>query len=359
MLSVASRAPAGYQQKTPDATKGAGTRLPWAWDGLVFGVPFAQADRTGLRDIVNDRPPSSVTGGTWLDDSRGNAALSLGIGSWVEYADYPGHDVPSTALTAYCRMRRTGGGNAYGGIFSNPYSTGNPYTSWIIRDDSGATGALVGGLAVSSTVLIETSATPVIGLTEYISVVLRWQAGVALRLDVLGERGNVISTVTGPVNAGPIAYGAGKGIRINGDEGLPTPSTMNGKYSQCLVWKRRLTDQEVSGLVADPFGWFAPKRETLVLAGPFPVISPSSVTSLSGADAISGATITPTFGAGGVVSTYTVTASPNADCVFTRTVLGTTTSTTVTAGSTQGFSTGATTVGDVTYVGLESPDTAV
>jgi hypothetical protein len=271
VLSVASRTAVGYQQKPADVARGDACRLPWAWNGLCFGVPFHQSDSLGTRDVVNNLAPTSQTGGTWVDDSRGNPALSLGIGTWVEYPDYPRHDLPSTELTAYCRMRRTGGGNAFGGIFSNPHNTGSPFTSWIIRDDTGATGALIGGLAASSSLLIETSATPVITLTEYITVVLRWRSGVPLQLDVLGERGNFISTVTGPTNAGPIAYGPSRGIRVNGDEAQPTPATMNGKYSQAMVWTRRLTDAELSALVADPFGWYAPKRETLAVAAPFPV----------------------------------------------------------------------------------------
>lgn len=271
MLAVASRTPPGYQQKPAEVIRGNATRLPWAWDGLVVGVPFHQADREGLRDVVNNIAPTTQSGGTWVDDSRGNSALSLGIGTWVEFPDSPRHDLPSAEITAYCRMRRTGGGNAFGGIFSNPHNPGTPFTSWIIRDDSGATGALIGGLAVNSTTLIETSATPVITLAEYITVVLRWRTGAALQLDVLGERGNTISTVTGPTNSGAVAYGTNKGIRINGDEGSPTPSTMNGKYSQCMVWTRRLTNEELAALVADPFGWYSPRRETVTLAGPYPV----------------------------------------------------------------------------------------
>jgi hypothetical protein len=360
VLSIASRTPVGYQQKPPDVVRGDSCRLPWVWNALCFGVPFHHADRQGLQDVVNNAQAVTQSGGTWLDDSRGNTALSLGIGDYVEYADHPRHDLPSTELTAYCRMRRTGGGNAFGGIFSNPYSTGSPFTSWIIRDDSSATGALIGGLAVNSTTLIETSATPVITLTEYITVVLRWRTGTALQLDVLGERGNTISTVTGPTNSGAVAYGGARGIRINGDEAQPTPATMNGKYSQCLVWARRLTDAEMAGLVADPFGWYSPKRETISIAAPFPVGAvPASVAQVGGVGAISGAVAAPTIDASDVVTAHTVTASPNADARFTRTVSGTTTTDTVAAGDTQVFSTGATSPNDVTFVSLDSDDTGV
>jgi hypothetical protein len=42
-----------------------------------------------------------------------------------------------------------------------------------------------------------------------------------------------------------------------------------GAYSQAMVWSRRLTDTELQALVEDPYGWYSPRRSTVIVAEPY------------------------------------------------------------------------------------------
>lgn len=270
MLAVVARSAGAGQQKPLEIVRGASSRLPWAWDGLCFAVPFHEPSYEGSRDIVNNVLPSVFTGVTWDRDNRGNIVASLDASAYIDYADHPRHDQPSTRITAYARFRRVAAGDSWGGIFSNIYSTSHPYTTFLIGDSAAGDGKLNAVVAMGTTENIFTlDISPAVPTTEYVSAFLRWGEA-ALTLHVLGERGNTLGSIVGETDAGPIAYAAGKGIRINGNEGAP-PACFNGKYSQVMVWKRCLTDVELASLVSDPFGWYSPRREALTVAAPFPV----------------------------------------------------------------------------------------
>lgn len=272
MLALVARSGGAYHEKPAEVSRGAASRLAWAWDGLCFGVPFHDADRNGMRDIANNQPVATLAGsaGTWSRDNRGNPALllsSTGSG-YLTYADSPRHDRPTTALTVYARFKQATAGNTDGGIICNVYSAGSPWQTWALLNDSAATRKIQGSIALGSTPNFFGD-TAVIPTTEYVSVFLRWRSGEGANLIVLGERGNTLTSMTSATLTGSIGYNAGQGIRINSNE---AGSTADARYSQCMVWSRRLGDTEIASLVADPFGWYSPRRETVVLASPFPVV---------------------------------------------------------------------------------------
>jgi hypothetical protein len=373
MLAVAGRTPPGYQQKPADVARGEAARLSWAWDGLCFGLPVIERSREGFRDAVNNiRGTPGSLGTTTIKmglDTRGNSVIQFpeADDNYLEWPDSPAHDRPSTALTAYARLRylgSTGAGSADGGILTNVYATTSPWTTWGIQTGQVTVpGTIYGTLAIGTTPFTVGSppaaTTGTMPTTEYVSCFFRWRSGEAPRLDILGERGNVLSSMThASTVSGSLGYNAGQGIRVNSSENTNAQCDMH--YSQAMVWSRRLTDIEMQSLVSDPFGWYAPRRETLLVGGPFPVFPPpTSVANVSGTSPYSGAGIAPTFGSAGVVTAYTVTAGSDVPAEFTRTVSGVTTTDTVAAGDTQVYPTGAATASDVTYVALDSDDTGV
>lgn len=271
MLTLTARSSGAGLDKPLDIVRGASARLPWAWDGLCFAVPFNETDVNGSRDIVNNQAPSVFTGVSWDRDNRGNIVAVLATGDYIDYPDHPRHDLPSKELTVYARLKRLGAGDAWGAIVSNIYSLSSPWTTWIISDSAAADGTLVGNVAVGGGGIADTPATSAIPTTEYVSTFLRFGKNSPPALDVLGERGNTLSSTVGTTGANlSLDYAVGKGIRINGNEAT-TPATMNANYSQVMVWQRRLTDVEMTSLVSDPFGWYSPRRETVSLNAPFPV----------------------------------------------------------------------------------------
>ena len=271
MLAVTSRA-AALLEKPTEIVRGRASRLPWAWDKLCFAVPLHEQSRYGMYDIANNVAPNVVNNILWARDNRGNPALSWTTGGAerLEWPDHPRHDSPATALTFYVRVRNKGTSTTDGGLLVNWYdAAAEPWVSWGVQGGSVDPLKLYATLAIGATahVVGETVAMPT---NEYISVFYRWASGLAPQLDVLGERGNVLSTlVGGSTVSGTIGYSAGKNIRLNASEG--TTSNYNGVYSQVLVWSRRLNDVEMTALVADPFGWYSPRRETLAISSPFPV----------------------------------------------------------------------------------------
>lgn len=275
MLALTSRSSGLSLEKPLDVVRGSSARLGWAWDGLCFGVPFNETDVNGARDIVNNRAPSVFSGVTWGRDNRGNIVAVMATGAYIDYADHPRHDLPSNQLTVYARLKRTAAGDGWGAVVSNIFDpAASPWTSWIISDNASATGALTSTIWFGGAGIGTIGTTATIGTAEYISVFLRWgqhaATGYNMTLDTFGERGNPLSSVTGDGSTGTITYAANRGIRINGNESTP-PATMNARYSQVMVWKRRLTTVEMTTLVSDPFGWYSPRRESVTVAAPFPV----------------------------------------------------------------------------------------
>lgn len=278
MLALTDRNAGPYREKPSDFLTGQATRQPWAWDGLCFAVPFHDPTYAGARDVVAGVRPTYIDGSggalTHIRDPRGNPVYQgnpPGRVSYLQYADNPRHDRPTTALTVYCRFRRLSDYLAYAGLVCNRYASTDPWVTWGIYGDAAATGKLGGGLAISG-VAAELLPTGVIPTTQYVSGFMRWRSGEAPRLDILGERGDMItSAVHSSTLTGTLSYNAGEGIRINSTQ--DDLAGHDALYSQAMVWSRRLTDNEVGSLVADPFGWYSPRRETVLVAGPFPIFA--------------------------------------------------------------------------------------
>lgn len=271
MLTIVQHGGAS-REKPPELVRGQACRLPWAWDGLCFAVPMHEASsQYGIRDIVNNVAPDIQSGVTWTKDDRGNPAIDLGITDYIEYPDTPRHDQPTTEVTAYARLRRNGTPDSFGGIFTNMYDfNGSPWLSWGILQNGANLGSLQGIITLGSTPTVFGDAANVIGTTDYFNAFLRWRSTEAPSLTVLGDRGNLINTYTHTsILTGTIGYAAGQPIRINADQILE--ENYSGRYSQCLAWSRRLSDTEITALVADPYGWYSPRRETVGLSSPYPL----------------------------------------------------------------------------------------
>jgi hypothetical protein len=271
MLTVVRRGTPPSLEKPSDIVRGEAARLAWAWDGLVFGVPLNEAGNEGLRDIVNNTPPWVISEAFWARDNRGNPVLRFTDPGTAPYAEWPTaspvHDSPSTALTAYVRLQRLGTPNGDGGAFTNPYGFSSPWETWSINAATADATKLYGAIGVGGT-QYTTGESVSVPNTEQISIFLRWRSGEAPQMNVLGERGNSIGSLIGATTAtGSLQYAAGFGIRLNCHEA--NTANYYGYYSQAMVWKRRLTDIEMTSLVADPFGWYAPRRETTTVAGSY------------------------------------------------------------------------------------------
>lgn len=279
MLTIVQRSSASKEKPT-DIVRGVSSRLPWAWDGLCFGVAMQDANNDGIRDIVNNIAPSVVSESFWSRDNRGNPVLRFQMPGSTPYAEWPEvavHNAPSTALTAYIRMQRLGNADQDGGAFSKPYGFSDPWETWSINaTDSAVDGSTLYGIVGIGGTQYLTGDTVTIPSTQQVSVFLRWRSGLAPQIDVLGERGDSITSLTGPTAAtGSLQYASGfSGIRINSHES--TTSNYYGYYTQAMVWKRRLGDVEMTSLVADPFGWYSPRRETIGLSSPYPLIAGAS-----------------------------------------------------------------------------------
>lgn len=363
MLAIVSRSAGAYHEKPIDFVRGQAARLGWAWDGLCLGVAFADTSRDGYRDMVNNAPVTTAVGASWSRDNRGNPAVALdpAVNGYLEYASHPQHDRPSTEITVCVRFKRiaTGSPAPFGGYITNVYATTDPWQSWAIISDSVPSGKLIGSLAVNG-VNYGTPTTATVPSTEFVTAFLRWRSGEPSQVDVYSERGSLLTSAVYPGNiTGSISYSAGQPLRINANEAAGPTGVAYAHYSQAMAWTRRLSDTEVISLVADPFGWYSPRRETVVMAGPFPVVAvPVSVNMVEGTSPYSVASVDPIV-VGDVPTAYQVTASPNAPAYLTMTVAGETSVYQVPAGATQQFPTGATTAAQITFVSLTSEDTGV
>lgn len=279
MLAVVQRGGATHE-KPPEVVRGYASRLPWAWDGLCFGVPFNDATRDAARDLVYNVPPSGVTGSlTWVKDNRGNPAGNLNASAALDYPNTPFHNRPSTAITAYVRMRRAGAGTPTStlGIFMKVYDLQSAQLiSWCIQDSDLHNNTLAANLGVGGVQNYWEALGYTVGTTNWINVFLRWRSGEDPRLDVLSDRGQTLTTSTlGSVLTGTIPYSTDV-VRINAfDPGVVT--NYNADYSQMMAWSRKLTDTELQALVADPYGWYSPRRETIGVSSPYPLLAGGSV----------------------------------------------------------------------------------
>jgi hypothetical protein len=278
VLTVVQRGGA-TREKPPEVVRGYASRLPWVWDGLCFAVPFNDSTRDAARDLVANAAPSGTSGLVWTRDNRGNPAALLDASSYVDYPDNPAHNKPSTQITVYVRLRRAGTSDPSGGIFGKKLAAGTAsfqYLSWALYESDSLANALQGEVSVGATsLIIQSDSVYVTNTTDWVSVFLRWRTGQALRLDVLGERGEVLGTAIDDVTAsGTILYDAGTPIRFNTSD-LATQN-FYGAYSQGMVWSRVLTDVELRALVADPYGWYSPRRETIGVSSPYPLFGGQS-----------------------------------------------------------------------------------
>lgn len=271
MLTVVHRAPANLD-KSKKVLRGQAARLSWAWDGLCFAVPMHESNNEGLRDVVTNLMPTVATGPpSWARDDRGNPALGFPPTGYLGWADNPVHDRPSTALTAYIRVRNNAGTRIEGGILYNPWSAGPPWSTWGIQSGPTDSSTLYGSLSVGTDIEYITDFTGSITTTQWFSAFLRWRSGEALTMDVLDERGWLLYSVSSSSAViGALGYNPGRGILINS---TAADSNYVGTYSQALVWNRRLTDTELTALVSDPYGWYSPRRETTGTSSPYPLIA--------------------------------------------------------------------------------------
>lgn len=270
MLTIVQRGGA-TREKPPEVVRGYSSRLPWAWDGLCFAVPFNDATRDAARDLVYNVAPQAVSGTLqWTRDNRGNPAAYLDASSSLDYPDTPAHNKPSTAVTAYVRFRRVGTGVTSAGIFLKVYdqNLAAPEISWYIQKSDAGTETLEGNLGTNSVQnTFGYDPTFVANTTDWISVFIRWRSGSAPQLDIYSEHGQRLGGAVGTTLSGTIPYVAGQPIRINA--GPQNNLKYDCAYSQCMLWSRRLTDTEVQALVSDPYGWYSPRRSTVIVADPY------------------------------------------------------------------------------------------
>lgn len=279
MLTVVRRATAPSLEKPTDFVRREASRLSWAWDGLCFGVPLHESSNEGMRDKVNETPMASAVQYTWERDARGNSVLRFdtALDAYVMWPDSPRHDLPATALTAYVRVRAdlAASGNLDGALFARPQNLNSPWATWTIQASKTSLAKLYAAVIIGST-WYETADTVTLPAgNQFASVFLRWRSGGVIALDVVGERGEMLgSAVSTTTPTGTLAYVNGWGVRLNCNE--RTGANYNGSYSQAMIWNRYLSNVELSSLVADPFGWYAPRRETLAVSSPYPLFGGTS-----------------------------------------------------------------------------------
>lgn len=271
MLTIVQRGGA-TREKPPEVARGFSSRLPWAWDGLCFAVPFNDSTRDAARDLVTNTAPSEWVGSpAWTKDDRGNNALLLDTSSYVGYANNPVHNTPSTAVTVYVRLRRAGAPTAPRGIFGKIYEDNvDPWTTWGIQTTDADVTQLAASVTVGGVNTYFENSSYTTDTSTWVSLFLRWTSGTTPVQDVLGERGQLLSTAPyGGTKSGTLSYPpTGQPIRLNT---IASSGMWYAAYSQAMVWSRRLTDTELQALVADPYGWYSPRRTT-VLISEYPLI---------------------------------------------------------------------------------------
>jgi hypothetical protein len=253
--------------------RGPATRLPWVWDSLCFGLPLLSATDEGLRELAANLRPASTVAVGWTHDAQHNTALvcTPASNTTVQWVDQPTHDRPTDAVTVYVRHRFSGTYDNNGGMFTQKYADTDPWDTFIIQTQSPAQG-IHAAFAVSGVFKRTSYGTTVPPTTRYVNYFARWRSGELVTLDALSDGGKPewAQTTSAGTVTGTISYTAGQGIRLATDE----QGTLNvgGDYSQAMVWNRKLTDTEIIALASDPFGWISPRRESIVIAAPFPLV---------------------------------------------------------------------------------------
>lgn len=276
MLTLVERASVGRNEKPSTIVREQACRLPWAWNGLCFAVPFHVADNEGTRDIATNTAPVTRSNLAWTRDAGGNTAADMSNSAYLLYPDLPTHDRPSTELTVFARLKWAGTSDTYGGIVSNKISLSSPWSTWALNQAGTSSGQIEGQVTTAGVYWGITTSGVALLTSEVSNVFLRWRLGDKATLHVLSERGRTLSTADsgGALPTGSLTYQAGEAIRINASEDVA--ANFSGHYSQVMVWSRQLSTVEMQALTCDPFGWYAPRRESLVVASPFPVAPVSS-----------------------------------------------------------------------------------
>jgi hypothetical protein len=275
MLTITPREAIGRAEKPVAVFRGQAARLPWAWTGLCFGVAFNESSNEGTRDIVNNISSTTQANLAWTRDSGGNTAADLPNAAYIQYPDNPQHDRPDTEITVCARLRWAGTSDAWGGIVINRISLASPYSTWALTQRQSFGGQITGQVTVGGTVVsvanLDATAAPAISTAEFSTVFLRWRSTEAITMDIFGERGQTVAAIVGASTpTGSLTYQTGEAIRINASE--DPAANFSGHYSQIMVWNRKLTNTEMVWLVQDPFGWYSPRRETVGIGSPYPLI---------------------------------------------------------------------------------------
>jgi hypothetical protein len=274
MLTVVQRSPAS-REKPSDVVPGLASRLPWAWHGLCFAVPFVEPNRYVTRDLVSGATPSEWSGSiTWNNkDGRANNTAVFASGSYMGFADTPQHCTPSDALTAYVRGRRTYlGATAVEGLLAKVHTVGSGTTpvTWAIQTPVAGHNNYSGSITVGGTNYAwDASGSSVSGAGQ-LNLFLRWASGEAPKITVLSDRGGpLFEGAYGTAVTGTLSYGSAQPLRINAGDDPATDGTPIHFDLQAMVWSRKLSDAELTALCEDPYGWYAPRRETIGINGPY------------------------------------------------------------------------------------------
>jgi hypothetical protein len=280
MLTIVQRGGATHE-KPPEVVRGTVARLPWAWDGLCMAIPFNDATRDSTRDLVGNVAPSEWSGNlAFTKDNRGNVALTANpTQMYFGYVENPAHNRPSTAVTAYVRLRREATPSTGTGIFCKVHTAAtNPWRTWAVQAADTNALQLAGTITVSGTNYVWENTDYTTDTATWINVFLRWTSGTSPTQHIYGERGQLYSSSSlGTTLSGSLTYNTTTPQPIRFNTGDYTGVTYFGSYSQALLWSRRLTDTEIQALVADPYGWYSPRRETLGLSSPYPLVSGQGV----------------------------------------------------------------------------------
>lgn len=275
MLTIVQRGGASHE-KPPEVVRGYSSRLPWAWDGLCFAVPFNDATRDSARDLVNNAAPSEWSGSpTFGKDDRGNTAAVASTTAYFGYDNNPAHNRPTTAMTAYVRLRRSSTAvTAAAGIFAKVHNQldAPPYDVWQIATGDTDPARFSSQISIGGTIYFWQDGGFTSDTTTWISIFLRWATGSTPIQNVIGERGQPLSTASYGSNvSGSLTYNTSdpaQPIRINTND-TPTTDMYAASYSQAMLWSRRLTDAEIQTLVSDPYGWYSARRSTVLIDSPY------------------------------------------------------------------------------------------
>lgn len=222
----------------------------WVWDGLCIALPVLETNRAGWREVITGSQPSGVFGSvSGQRDARGQAVIRTpGSGAdYVDYADKPSYNQPSTALTVFARFKYNGVA-AFPNALMAKVHTELGHCTWQIHSDD-IPGKLIGRVVTSAGSYF-TDATGTISSTAFSNIFLRWRAGEQCSMFVFADGGALVTSSTS-VDAitGTLDNGTAP-LRIFGSD---TAVSIGGDFSVVFGWSRKLTDQECLALCYDPF----------------------------------------------------------------------------------------------------------